>query len=260
LRTRHAFAAACGAALAAGCVSNLPLQDGPSTIVVSAVLDASFDDQIVVVQRTLNGSPAPHPVDSAAVMITGPDGVAMQGVEGADPGAGTYRVALSSFHEQLVPGATYRLSVTLTTGEQVTGETTIPVAQPVSAPADTQQFNRPTDTLRLTWPAVQGAGSHEVRVQSVTGTYVLFAEPGAVLPGLLRSSSGNDVFPFRSFEGATVQVTVAAVDANYYRYYRTNSDGFSGAAVQGNLTGAQGVFGSIVVVAWRSLQVTNAIR
>ena len=53
------------------------------------------------------------------------------------------------------------------------------------------------------------------------------------------------------------QVTVAAVDAGYYNYYRTNSDEFTGAAVQGNLTGAQGVFGSIVVVAWQLLRVTN---
>ena len=55
--------------------------------------------------------------------------------------------------------------------------------------------------------------------------------------------------------GLEHQVIVSAVDAAYYRYYRSSSDEFTGATVQGNLTGAQGVFGSLVVVTVRALQV-----
>jgi hypothetical protein len=243
-----------GAAFASGCFSQLPLEGGASTLVVTAVLNALHDDQIVAVQRTQGGAPSPYPVDSAVVTITGPDGVAMTGVEAADSTVGkSYRVTLSVFHEQLVPGATYLLSVKLVTGEHVTGATTIPAATPVSPPADTLPFNSPTDTLRLSWPVVQGAASYEVRVQSGAGTYALFADTSAALPGTLSSLEGKAVFA----PGFVHQVTVAAVDANYYRYYRTNSDEFTGAAVQGNLTGAQGVFGSIVVAGWQSLRVTN---
>ncbi|MFI5232924.1 MAG: DUF4249 family protein [Gemmatimonadales bacterium] len=254
MRTRlGSLVAIVGAAIASGCASQLPLEGGASTLVVSAVLDALHDDQIVAVQRTYGGRPAPTPVDSATVTITGPDGVVMTGVEAADSTIGrSYRVTLSAFHEQLVPGATYLLHVKLTTGEQVTGSTTIPDAQPASAPAVTQPFNAATDTLRLSWPVVQGAASFEVRVQSAAGVYALFADTGAVLPGTLRSLEGKVAFA----PGFDHQVTVAAVDANYDRYYRSSSDEFSGAAVQGNLTGAQGLFGSIVVVAWQSLRVT----
>jgi hypothetical protein len=255
LRTRKGLALIVGAALASGCFSQLPLEGGSSTIVVSAVLDALHDEQIVAVQRTYGGAPAPYPVDSATVTITGPDGVVMTGVEVADSTIGkSYRVTLSAFHEQLVPGATYRLSVTLATGEQVTGTTTIPVAAPASPPADTLQFSSSTDTLRLSWPAVPGAASYEVRVQSTAGVYALFADTSAALPGTLSSLEGKAVFA----PGLVHQVTVTAVDASYYRYYRTNSDEFTGAAVLGNLTGAQGVFGSIVVVGWQSLRVTNS--
>jgi len=211
------------------------------------------DTQVVVVQQTRNGGPGPSPVDGATVTITGPDGVAMTGIEMPDTALGrSYRVALSAFHEQLVPGGTYQLHVTLVAGEDVTGTTTMPLAQPVSSPGPTAFFNEATDTLRLVWPAVQGAASYEVRVQSPAGVYALFADTPVALPGTLRSLDGKAAF----VSPLAAQVTVSAVDANYYRYYRTNGDPFTGAAVQGNLTGAQGVFGSIVVVAWRTLRVT----
>lgn len=247
------------AAACSGCLSRLPLERGASTLVVTSVLNALQDTQVVLVQRTVNGAPDPLPVDSATVTITGPDGVAMTGVEAADLNLGKhYQLALSAFHEQLVPGATYQLSVTLTTGERVTGTTTIPAAQPVSAPTDTQPFNAATDTLRLNWPPVQGAASYEVNVNAITGIYTLFSDTTVALPGTLRSLNGDIVFGTISDGRKIVPVTVAAVDANYYRYYRTNSDEFAGAAVQGNLTGAQGVFGSIVVVGWQMLRLTSS--
>jgi hypothetical protein len=255
LRTSCAIAVATlGAAVAGACTSQLPLEGGTSVLVVSSVLNAMQDTQVVVVQRTRDGGPAPSPVNSATVTITGPDGVVMRGVEMPDAALGrSYRVALSAFHEQLVPGGTYQLHITLTTGEDVTGTTTIPLAQPVSSPGAADLFNTATDTLRLTWPAVEGAAGYEVRVQSSAGVYALFVDTTVALPGTIRSLDGRAAFA----PPLTAQVTVSAVDANYYRYYRTSSDEFTGVAVQGNLTGAQGVFGSIVVVAWRTLRVTT---
>lgn len=237
----------------AGCFSQLPLESGASTLVVTSVLNALQDTQVVVVQRTVNGGPSPSPVDSAMVLITGPDGIAMTGVEMKDAAVGSsYRVVLSASHEQLVPGGVYRLRVALKTGEEVTGTTTIPLAQSVAPPASTESFASTTDTLRLSWPIVKAAAGYEVRVQSSAGVYAVFADTNATLPGTARSLDGKPVF----VDGLVHAVSVSAVDAAYHNYYRTSSDEFTGAAVQGNLTGAQGVFGSLVVIGWRSLLVT----
>jgi hypothetical protein len=261
LRTNRAVSFASFVAIAAlvalGCTTRTPTGVTTSTIVVHAVLNALDDDQVVVVQRTTAGVPQASPVDSATVTITGPDGVAMTGVEVADSAlARVYRVRLSSFQEQLVPGGTYHLHVHLKTGEDVTGTTTIPNARPSLPPVAMVAFNEATDTLRLSWPAVQGAYSYEVRVQSSAGVFALFTDTSAVLPGTLRSLEGKVVFA----NGLDHTVIVSAVDAAYYQYYRTNSDEFTGATVQGNLSGAQGVFGSLVVLTVRALRVATTAR
>lgn len=259
MRTRHAaaFAGPALAILAAGaCVRETPLQVTSTTIVVHAVLNALDDEQVVLVQRTTDGIPLlTSPADSATVTITGPDGVAMTAVEAPDSlFTRVYQVSLSANHQQLVPGGTYHLRVQLTTGEDITGTTTIPDASPVLPPVAILPFNEATDTLRLGWPPVTGAASYEVRVQSTAGVYALFTDTSVALPGTLQSLEGKAVF----VAGLDNQVVVSAVDAAYYQYYRTSSDEFTGATVQGNLTGAQGVFGSLVVVAVRALHVATA--
>jgi hypothetical protein len=247
-RLRRAVAVA-ALVFAGGCQTTTPLESATSTIVVHSVLNASQDDQLVEVLRTTNGFAYGSFVDSALVTITGPDGVAMTGV--TQPGTTTYHVSLSSYHKALVAGGTYHLRVRLKTGEEVTGTTIIPNAQPSSATPSPVPFNDATDTLRLSWSAVQGATSYEVRVESGTHVYALFADTSVALPGTLRTLEGTIVFT----RGAVNTVIVSAVDAAYYEYYRTNSDGFTGAAVQGNLSGAEGVFGSIVVLSVGALRV-----
>jgi hypothetical protein len=257
LCTRRAALLLCAAiGAAAACTGTTPLNVQTSTIVVHAVLNAAQDDQIVVVQRTSNGVPDAVPVDSAAVAIIGPDGVVMIGVEKTDSSmTRDYHITLSGYHEHLAPGATYQLRVKLKTGEEISGTTTIPSAQPVAPPAGTTPFNAATDTMRLAWSPVPGASSYEVRVQSTAGAYVLYnGDTSAVLPGTLRALEGKVVFA----DGLDHQVIVSAVDDAYYQYYRRNSDEYSGAAVQGNLTGAEGVFGSIVIVAQKSIHVSAA--
>jgi hypothetical protein len=192
-------------------------------------------------------------VDSALVTITGPDGVAMTGVEVADSALGrVYRVRPSAYSEALAPGGTYHLHVHIQSGADVTGETTIPNAQPSAAQPTMAAFDDATDTLRMSWPAVNGAASYEVRVQSTAGVYAQFGDTSAVLPGTLRSLEGKIVFQVPLDH----TVVVSAVDEAYYEYYRTNSDEFTGTVVQGNLTGAEGVFGSLVEVAVRGVRVT----
>jgi hypothetical protein len=233
-------------------VKETPLESATSTLVVHAVLNAANDDQIVAVQQTTHGVPGAY-VDSAVVTITGPDGVAMAGVEVADSALGrVYRVRVSAYSEALVPGGTYHLHVHLKSGADVTGETIIPNAQPTAAPPAMQSFNDATDTLRMSWHTVSGAASYEVRVQSTAGVYAQFGDTSAVLPGTLRSLDGKIVFQVPLDH----TVVASAVDEAYYGYYRTNSDPFTGTAVQGNLTGAEGVFGSLVELAVRGVRVT----
>jgi hypothetical protein len=254
LRIRRPIAFAGLAALGiVGCFGKSPEEVGTSTLVVHAVLNAAQDTQKVAVQRTTAGEPLASAVDSAVVTITGPDGMAMTAVESKDAVLGSvYRVSLASMHEQLVPGGAYALRVKLKTGEEVIGSTTVPDAQPAAQGEAAGTFNAATDTLRLDWPAVRGARSYEIRVQSSAGVYVTYADTNAaVLPGSLRALEGKVAFA----SGLDHTVIVSAVDAAYYSYYNTNSDEFTGTTVLGNLTGAEGVFGSLVIVKTVTLHV-----
>jgi hypothetical protein len=250
--------------LTAGCVITTPLESGASTVVVHAVLNGAVPDQFVVVQRTVDGEPAAPAVAGATVTITAPDGTAMTATEDhdssivhaatGDPGiALVYRISLDAYGVNLVPGGTYELRVHLPTGEDVAGSTTIPNATPTSARDTTAAFVPAMDTLRLAWQPVPGASSYEVRISSTANTYALFADSGVALPGTLRALNGAPVFA----AGTETDIVVSAVDANYYAYYRTNSDPFTGAMVVGNLTGAVGVFGSIVELVVRDLNVSH---
>ena len=227
-RAWHALALV---ALSAGaCTHETPLQVTSTTIVVHAVLNALYDEQVVAVQETADGVPfLTTPADSATVTITGPDGVAMTAVEVPDSlFTRVYQVSLSAFHEQLVPGGTYRLHVLLKSGEEITGTTTIPDASPVVPPVAILPFNEATDTLRLNWQPVSGAASYEVRIQSAAGVYALFTDTSVALPGTLRSLEGKVVFA----DGLDHQAIVSAVDQAYYQYYRTSSDEFTGATAR----------------------------
>lgn len=260
--TRLAVMLAAAAAVTA-CEQKLPLESGASTIVVHAVLNPSVRDQYVVVQRTTNGAPAAPAVAGATVTITGPDGVAMLATEDRDtsvvnaaagnPAIGlVYRVSLDIYSDTLRPGGTYSLRIVMPTSEVVTGTTTIPSSTPAAAPADTTPFDPARDTLSLMWGSVAGAQSYEVRVSSTARTYALFTDGSIALPGTRLTLEGAAVFA----PGLTNTAVVTAVDRNYYEYYVTNSDPFTGATVAGNLTGAQGVFGSVVILVVKEMRVT----
>jgi len=248
--------------VAGACVEHTPLESGASTIVIHAVLNGAVRNQYVVVQRTVNGNPVAAAVSGATVTITAPGGIVMTATEDHDSSAVqvaagdpaislVYLISLDQYGVNLVPGGTYQLHVHLPTGEDVTGSTTIPNASPLSTPAANATFWSTVDTLRLTWVPVPGASSYEVRISSTASTYALFADSAVALPGTLRGLNGTDVFT----AGLTNQVVVSAVDGNYYAYYRTNSDPFTGATVVGNLSGAVGVFGSLVELVVQNLNV-----
>ena len=256
-----------------GCFAgDVPLAPRPSQLVVHAVLDMSSRDQQVVLERTRTGEPQSRPspfvgggdpVVGAHVTLTTPDGTVLTASEDTATATrgvqlGLYHILLDKYGVVLVPGGTYRLRVQLSTGEEAMGSTTIPHAMAV-APADTETFDAAHDSLRLAWTPVQGAAAHEVRIRAVSlqpdfccydFDYSVFADSTFVISGRARTIADDHVFLPRSVTVATV----AAVDANYYEYFRVLSDPFVGAPPS-RLRGAVGVFGSLVIVRRRTLKV-----
>jgi hypothetical protein len=234
-----------------------PIDPGRRQLVVHAVLDASLPVQYVIVERARTGEYSStevieqEPVLGATVTITGPDGPALTGVESRNAPRDdvnfapafpvvVYRVSLD---RPLVTGGTYRLSIRTPLGEEVTGTTTIPSVKPfqVSDSVVIRSFFRQQDTLRLSWPHVEGAGGFQVNTYASYTRYVTFSDTAVSLPGLMRTIDNEPVFP----HGSNMAVIVSAVDSAYYEYYRVQSDPFAGIP-PGRLRGAVGVFGSVV--------------
>ena len=232
-----------------------------------AILDAGRPEQIFRLTRDLAGARATHDstylndneaaVFGATVAIVAPNGLAM--IAHADTVKGQYRLALADYGATLVPGEQYRLDIHTLQGETITGTTTIPMATPVTTSSPVEQFNMRTDTLRLAWPRVAGARSYEVRIQRDvafdTSTYSVFADSTLRIAGLAESiTNGDRIFAFDPRFGVHNDVMVAAVDSNYYDYYRIFNDPFLGAPPS-RLAGAVGVFGSMVSIVRRTLNV-----
>jgi len=254
-----AAAAACGLALLTACINRSLEESTVSTapqLVVHAVLNPRFTSQYIVITRAQTGAPSSisggfgddEPVLGAEVRVTTPDGSSMTASSGPPDCScppGFYLISENRSGVALAMGDTYTLRVQTTLGEEVSGTTTIPqVSRPVRG-TFLGTFIRDRDTLRLSWPRVPGARSYELAVtnRSANGAivYRAFADTAIAMPGSMLTIEGDDVFARNS----SIDVIVSAVDANYYDYYRSQSDPFAGAAPS-RLVGAVGVFGSIV--------------
>jgi hypothetical protein len=85
-----------------------------------------------------------------------------------------------------------------------------------------------------------------VRIESPFGPFFLFTDSLAFrLTGELRNLFAGDLQ--RVFvPGFRQDMIIAAVDSNFYDYYRTNNDPFTGAGIISRVNGGLGMFGSIV--------------
>jgi Domain of unknown function (DUF4249) len=258
----------------------------PPQVVVHAVLDPGSQEQQVLVERSLSGavnirgnqrfdSEDPIntgdgiPISGAEVTISGPDGT-VTGFEAPVPGrpssysSGRYVVFFGTSSEPTAPalrrGVRYQLRVRTPDGAVVTGTTIVPDIAPVGFGSRLDLFNRDRDSLRLTWRDVVGARAYLVRVESPFGAFLLFTDSTHItLKGDLRNyfaSSLQRVF----IPGFRQRVSVAAVDSNFFDYYRSRNDPFTGSGIINNLEGGIGLFGAAVNINTRTLDVVQDPR
>ena len=254
-------------------------------VVVHAVLDPGAPFQQVLVERTLTGAVSVSdeqrfdpvdpinsgggiPIGDCQVSVSGPDGVFI-GEEALAPGKPfNYHTGRYVLHLPTEPfgspvplrtSGRYTLRVVTPEGSVVTGTTVLPYVFAVTG-TPTIPFNRDRDSLSLSWGSLAGARSYLLRVESPFGPFLLFTDSTHVtLKGDLRNyfaSSLEHVF----IPGFRQRVSVAAVDSNYFDYYRTRNDPFTGAGIINRLQGGIGLFGAAVSVAGRTLDVAQDTR
>ena len=290
MRTSRATIALVAIAALAGCKREwIGIPAPPTQLVVHGVLNRVDTMQIVLVERTLNGSvttplvtpfmPSVEPIFSdggvaernVSGYITAPDGTQYPAYEMSScytcpsnrcvsegppcngSGGGMYKFFLRG--ASVVPGAVYKLNLTTTAGDVITAETTFPQAT-VAPPPTLMTFNRSKDTIALSWASAASAPAYQVRVDNPTLAWTAFTDSGRVsLTGELRNPEdrrlGRVFIP-----GRRQLMTVTAIDANLYDYYRTTNNSFVGYGSVTRVQGAAGVFGSAVLMQQRNVDVT----
>ena len=235
-----------------------------SMVSLHGVLSASAPSQVVLLERTRNGTVrmfAPpfdlaDPIISdegvaesgAIVTLTTPDGQTLTAVEDSRTrddrkGEGIYRFTLAG--SELIAAGNYQLSVQTVGGEVLTAETSVPEGVAVVV-AEQATFDRSRDTVVYEWPKSAGARSYFVRIETPFGPRSFFTDSTRVrLPGGLRNVDVT-VLPHIFIPGFPQAVTVSAVDSNYYDWYRTHNDALSGSGLANRVRGGIGVFGSVV--------------
>jgi len=274
--------------VASGCRSDeTPVGPGREQIVVHSVLDPGRFEQRVLLERLLTGRAgntaripfdsldpiASHggvPLTEATVVIYGPSGDSViaieRDVESGARGTGMYEFG-NSVPDPAFPGdpaleiaggRTYRLRVTTADGRVLTASTTVPDAPSIPSAA-VDAFNRDRQSLFLFWNATRNTARYLITASSPRGAFSIFVDSVEFLvSGRLKNTSLEsqaDVF----VPGFTQDVTVAAVDANYHDYYRSENDPFTGRGLLVHVVGGLGVFGSLVKLRELRLRVTADI-
>jgi hypothetical protein len=252
------------ATLAACEIEEIAIPRTESRVAMHAVLSATAETQVVLLERTRDGSfdilaggfDLADPLVSdegiaesgAIVHLTTPDGSMLVAREDRTvrqdrKGQGIYRFDLPG--SALVRNGRYELRVQTTDGTILTAETSVP--EGTAAPAATERvFDRSSDEVVLEWPSVTGARSYLVRIESPFGPRWFFTDTTFVrLTGDLRNIEIAGI-PRVFIPGFPQAVTVSAVDSNFYDWYRTHNNVFSGEGIISRVTGGIGVFGSLV--------------
>ena len=265
-------------AVATACqFDTVTLPQGEERPVVHSVLNPWAPEQVVLVERTLTGrvtvrederynrndpvvSGGGVPISNARVVVYNAANDSVVALEDADIredrlGAGVYRflnpaspsAPPSSPLPRLAirPGETYRLRITTPAAEVVTAQTLVPQVPAIPPVGGTRAFNRDRDTLHLFWEAVPRSQRYLVRIETPWGPMFLFTDQlEAHIAGTLRNIFQEDI-PKVFLPGFRSTVSVAAVDASYFDYYRSASDPFTGSGLINRMEGGVGVFGAL---------------
>jgi hypothetical protein len=169
-------------------------------------------------------------------------------------GAGVYRVPISG--AALVLGARYQLHIHTTDGEDVTASTRVPKPSIRLGGGLTRTFNRDHDVIAAQWQAAPLTRAYAVRIESPFGPFFLFTDSLSFRTnGDLRNLFSGDLQ--RVFiPGFRQDIIIAAIDSNFYDYYRTNNDPFTGSGIISRINGGLGMFGAMVSLNTGTITVT----
>lgn len=258
--------------LLAGCkIEEVEIPRTSSRVALHSVLSATAPNQVMLLERTRNGSVTilaePFELENpflndqgiaepgATATLVTPGGQLFVGREDMTPGgtgSGVYRFSLPG--SSLERSGSYRLSVVTTGGETLTAETSVPGGV-AAALADYRTFDRSADALRLAWPTTPGARSYFVRIETPFGPRSFFTSDTTVkLAGDLRNPDVSRL-PHVFIPGFPQAVTVSAVDSNFYDWYRTHNGELSGVGLINRVQGGLGVFGALVRLRFEALTV-----
>lgn len=243
-------------------------------LVVHAVLNPAAPSQLILLERTLSGavpvedtpfnqsdpivSGGGIPVSDALVEIIDSAGTVFPASEdrkvfGGSLGAGVYHASMPN---GLRAGSRYQLHIRTPDGEEVTGFTRVPRPDLGSTSIFTRTFNRDHDSLLVEWRPGSAVRAYTLRIETPFGPFLLFTDSLRFnLSGQLRNFFAMDL-PRVFIPGFSQDLVVAAVDSNFYDYYRTTNDPFTGSGIISRLQGAVGLFGSVFVMNRGTLNVT----
>lgn len=261
--------------LAACEIEEVTIPRTESQVAMHAVLSATASSQVVLLERTRNGSfdVLARPFDladplvtdegiaetNARVYLTTPDGRTIEAREDKTvrqdrKGEGIYRFDMPG--ASLERGAVYRLTVLTASGLLLHAATAVPAGHPALA-ATPRMFDRANDTVRLAWDRSAGARSYLVRIESPFGARWFFTDSTWVrLTGDLRNVEAAGI-PRVFIPGFPQMVTVSAVDSNFFDWYRSHNNAFSGEGIINRVSGGIGVFGSLVRLRFEELHVVT---
>ena len=243
------------------------------TVVVHAILNPGAGSQLMLLERTLTGvapvvdtgydpnnpiaTAGGIPVAGATAEIIDTTGRVVHAVEDhttTGAGTGVYHFAISG--PTLLLGTRYQLHIHTPEGDDLTAFTRIPRPEVMSSGGLSRTFNRDHDTLGVSWKNASLARAYAVRIESPNGPFFLFTDSTSIrVAGDLRNLFADN-FPRLFIPGFRQDITVTAVDSNFYDYYRTNNDPFTGAGIINRVAGGLGLFGSIVALTSGTLTVT----
>jgi hypothetical protein len=262
----------------AGCkLDEAAVPSAKPQIVLHAILNPIVVDQVVLVEQTLTGEvevPDRVPSDSLDPILSGggipitdavvtmrrvdaPGGGAAVAIQDAadrpdGKGKGVYRFRnappplLGPPHGEIaiVRGARYELVVTWR-GQEARAFTTVPNPDRLLPQAEaTRTFNVDHDSLVFDWPRATAAKRYGIIASSPYGGMLVFSDSARlVVRGRVRNLFAEGM-PYVFTPGFRQTISASAVDTNYFDYFRSVNNPFTGTGIINHVDGGIGLFGA----------------